>query len=111
MVMITEHELSLKFFTVRRAHKLTLRDVEIQTGISPSTLGRFENEIGMLDSDHFFTIAHWLRVPLNVEPTDTAETFERIKGAIEADGFLTEDAKDGLFKLMRAAYDHALEEK
>jgi transcriptional regulator with XRE-family HTH domain len=105
-MMITQTQLALKFANVRRDHKLTFRDVEKATGISPSTLQRFEVQRGQLDTDHFIIIAQWLRVPLDEPKNDPPKTFDGIEKSLQADKFLTPEGRIALLRLMSEAYYH-----
>ena len=88
---------------------ISLRDASDATGVSASTLGRFERGVGTLDVEHLAAVASWAKVPLSedaVAETSGTDTLTAIHAVIRRDARLDDVAKNALCELMTVSMRH-----
>lgn len=102
----------------RQEDGLSLREVSTVTGVSPATLSRIENGIGIPDSTTLARLAGWLGIPLDrlmkgaLLPTDTEHevvyresTPDIVEAHLRADPSLKPETAKALSELFRVAYN------
>lgn len=97
-----------KFISYRVKSGLSLADMEAETGVSKSTLSRFQNGLGDYDLDTLAPLAQYFNVRLSPGAvsiqSDPLDTLGGVRLAIENDQELTPAAKKALYELMEVAY-------
>lgn len=112
--IIRNNEIGAAIKRKRAALGMSLRDVEAECGVTPSTLSRFET--GKAESATGETVAkicQWLGVPLESFTDDDSEriviypdqdTVSVVAQILARDSRLPESAKAGLVELFEAGY-------
>lgn len=96
----------------RQRDGIGLRAASEQSGISPSTLSRFERGLGTPDAEMMRKLSEWLNISVGKllfedeqfeEPT-ALSTPEIVAMHLRADRRLSKEAADALAELIRVAY-------
>lgn len=106
-------ELSRALRRRRQETNISLREVAIETKVSPSTLSRIENEQGVPDADTIARLAAWLDIPMErfvvgqnktISYTPTEPLPNIVEAHLLSDKHLTLEAAHALANIFRIAY-------
>lgn len=102
--MIPQAKLAESFRRERASRGLTLQAVRDLTGVSASTLCRFERDVGRLDMVQLIAVANWLNIDLMAKPVVVypKNTLDAILDVIRADDSVRD--KDSLCTLFSVCY-------
>ena len=104
---ITVDDLPRVLRMVRQKRKLTLKEVESQTGLSISTISRIENGSIMPNAETFVTLLKWLKVTPELEDATehVRDTMTEIGIILKRDSRLSADARDKLLRAWKPMYE------
>jgi transcriptional regulator with XRE-family HTH domain len=110
---ITIEDLPRALRSVRQKRKLTLKEVESQTGLSISTISRIENGSIMPTAETFVTLLKWLKLTpeLEVAMEHTGDTLTEIGLILKRDPRLSVEARDKLLRAWRPMYELYVEDE
>jgi transcriptional regulator with XRE-family HTH domain len=93
--------------SVRQKRKLTLKEVEAQTGLSISTISRIENGSITPGAETYLRLMQWLKVKPEIKTSDahTGDTLTEISLVLKRDARLTAEARDKLLRAWRPMYE------
>ncbi len=109
---ITVDDLPRVLRMVRQKRKLTLKEVESQTGLSISTISRIENGSIMPNAETFVTLLKWLKVTAELETATEHErnTMTEIGLILKRDLRLSPEARDRLLRAWKPMYELYVED-
>ena len=101
------HQEELRALFHENKGKKSLRQIEFESGVSASTLSRFDNGIGILDADVMIKIALWCGVETISDGAvrcSGENTLEEIQKVIERDESLSPKSKKQISSVFAAMY-------